>query len=273
VTTRYDPMLAKVTASGRTRAHALARLREALRSTAVLGVRTNVGFLGALLDDERVRDGRIDTGLVERMVVADDDARPRAALVALIAATSAARGSGDTFDRLAGWRIQGTPAPARSAFLVDGEQRVELALAPPPSTALVDGVPVEVGAISREPLPGGGARLVVALDGVLEEWTAADDWVGREGTAWHVVASPRERDVESAGEDEVRAPMPGSVVAVHAHEGDRVARGDLLLVLESMKMELQITAPREGTIAAVHVAPGDQVALDAVLASVDAEAA
>jgi biotin carboxyl carrier protein len=61
--------------------------------------------------------------------------------------------------------------------------------------------------------------------------------------------------------------MPGSVVAVQAAEGAQVARGEVLMVIESMKMELQITAPYDGAVAALHVAPGDQVALDAVLAS------
>jgi acetyl-CoA/propionyl-CoA carboxylase biotin carboxyl carrier protein len=63
--------------------------------------------------------------------------------------------------------------------------------------------------------------------------------------------------------------MPGSVVAVHARAGDEVARGDVLLVLESMKMELQITAPHDGRVAALHVAAGDQVPLDSVLASME----
>jgi biotin carboxyl carrier protein len=61
--------------------------------------------------------------------------------------------------------------------------------------------------------------------------------------------------------------MPGSVISVHTSEGAEVAHGEVLLVIESMKMELQITAPRDGTVATLHVAAGDQVALDTVLAS------
>ena len=63
-------------------------------------------------------------------------------------------------------------------------------------------------------------------------------------------------------------PLPGSVVAVHAVEGAEIVRGDVVLVMESMKMELQITAPRDGTVAALHVATGDQVALHTLLASI-----
>ena len=82
--------------------------------------------------------------------------------------------------------------------------------------------------------------------------------------------SPGER-VHGAGDaldGELRAPMPGSVVAVHAREGAAVARGAVLVVIESMKMELQIVAPRDGTLVGLRVAAGDQVALNTVLASV-----
>jgi 3-methylcrotonyl-CoA carboxylase alpha subunit len=58
-------------------------------------------------------------------------------------------------------------------------------------------------------------------------------------------------------------------VAVHTQAGAEVLRGEVLLVMESMKMELQITAPRDGRVEALHVSAGDQVALDAVLASLE----
>jgi len=132
VGTQYDPLIAKVIAHAATREQALARLRAALRGTAVLGVRSNIAFLCDLLDDERVRDGRIDTGLIERIPVAaaPADAR-RAALVALIAqgfADRRAHGSGDAFVRLAGWRLAGAAAPVRHRCTVDGEVEVQLAL-------------------------------------------------------------------------------------------------------------------------------------------------
>jgi biotin carboxyl carrier protein len=59
-----------------------------------------------------------------------------------------------------------------------------------------------------------------------------------------------------ASDDLIEAPMPGVVIAVHAAEGQTVARGETLVVIESMKLETAIKAPRDGVIAAVHVAVG-----------------
>ena len=73
----------------------------------------------------------------------------------------------------------------------------------------------------------------------------------------------------SAGRADVsgglKAPMPGNVTAVHVAEGDAVAAGDLLLVLEAMKMEHRITAPGDGTVRQVLVGAGDQVDNGALL--------
>ena len=53
--------------------------------------------------------------------------------------------------------------------------------------------------------------------------------------------------------------MPGSVLATEVAAGASVSKGDLLLIMEAMKMEHRITAPRDGVVASVHVAVGDQV--------------
>src|SRR5579863_1825239 len=74
VTSDYDPMLGKVIAWGPDRATALRRLDRALADTAVLGVTSNTGFLRTLLTDPDVQAGRLDTGLVERIVAGKGDA-------------------------------------------------------------------------------------------------------------------------------------------------------------------------------------------------------
>lgn len=68
----------------------------------------------------------------------------------------------------------------------------------------------------------------------------------------------------------VSAPMPGKILAVKAKEGDRVKAGDVLLVLEAMKMENDIVAPQDGVVASINVKVGDSVESGAKLASLNA---
>ena len=72
-----------------------------------------------------------------------------------------------------------------------------------------------------------------------------------------------------AADDALRAPMPGSLVAVHAKAGQKVAKGEALLLMESMKMETTLTAARDGVVAAVHFAPGQTFDRDALLLSLE----
>jgi oxaloacetate decarboxylase alpha subunit len=72
-------------------------------------------------------------------------------------------------------------------------------------------------------------------------------------------ATPAAHD--DARDDACRASMPGRVAEVVVAAGDTVAVGDVLLVLEAMKLENPIEAPRDGQVAAVHVAVGDQVSV------------
>ena len=71
------------------------------------------------------------------------------------------------------------------------------------------------------------------------------------------------------GRDEVTAPMQGTIVKAHANEGDAVKAGDLLVVLEAMKMENHITAPRDGTVKEIKVKPGQNVEHGTVLVVLD----
>jgi biotin carboxyl carrier protein len=99
-----------------------------------------------------------------------------------------------------------------------------------------------------------GARIFVQLEGSSHE------------VLLHDPISFHEREAGSATEDAVRAPMPGSVIAVPIAPGDAVFAGDTLLVIESMKLEMAVKAPRDGIVEAVNFRLGQSFERCAVLA-------
>ncbi len=258
VTTHYDSLLCKVIAHAPTREQALQRLDRALGELAILGPPVNTAFLRRLLADPAVRAGTLDTGLVARLP-AREAAREEdedAALVAVLARTTDDAGD-DPWERLRGWRIDGV-APQRWRMAPErGADAIEL---------VVDGSFVRVGGgrdrrASARPHPDG---IAVEIDGRRRVWACAPDGdltrVGIDGRAWafrEERAAPA-RDPGARGAA-LEAPMPGSVLAVRVRDGDSVRAGDVLVVLESMKMELEVVAPAAGTVQGLAVAPGDRV--------------
>jgi biotin carboxyl carrier protein len=123
---------------------------------------------------------------------------------------------------------------------------------------------------------GGGDRFDLTVDGVrYTGWRCSQgDAVyvrlrGRTYTA-HFVRREAKRE-GAAAQDEVRANMPGIVVAVHCREGQRVMTGEPLLTLESMKLQMTVVASHEGTVEKVHVAPEAVFERGALLVSIAQE--
>jgi 3-methylcrotonyl-CoA carboxylase alpha subunit len=75
----------------------------------------------------------------------------------------------------------------------------------------------------------------------------------------------------AAASGELTAPMMGKIVAIRAGQGDRVVAGQIVIVLESMKMELHVNAPFDATVQSVRCGLGDMVARGAVLAELSAD--
>ncbi|MGB8455367.1 MAG: acetyl-CoA carboxylase biotin carboxyl carrier protein subunit [Anaerocolumna sp.] len=73
----------------------------------------------------------------------------------------------------------------------------------------------------------------------------------------------------AAGNIKVNAPMPGKILAVKVTVGQTVKRGDVILILEAMKMENEIVAPDNGTVASINVSAGDMVESGALLATLN----
>ncbi|MEQ6898240.1 biotin carboxylase N-terminal domain-containing protein [Microbacterium sp. KR10-403] len=250
VTADYDPMIAKVIAHGTARAQAVERLDAALADTVLFGVESNIDFLRTLLADPVVQAGDMDTGLIDRMPAFEDPAPGEAALAAAAAAAPAEDERGHASSLWlagSGWRAGAAPVPGRVWFetasggIVDGERGSALGLA----------------AVAQ-----GADEVWVHADGVTSALTPLTRRQAMERRL-----AQRER-AEGAAAPELRAPMPGAVVAVHAEGGARVAAGQKIVSIEAMKMEHPVTAPHDG-ILTLLVALGDQVRRDQIIARVD----
>jgi acetyl-CoA/propionyl-CoA carboxylase, biotin carboxylase, biotin carboxyl carrier protein len=273
----YDPMLAKTIAWGATREDAVRTLDGALAATTVLGLTTNVAFLRTILADPDVIAGRLDTGLVERIVArVGAPAVPFVSIVAaaLAATVPAGPADADPWRDRTGWRL-GERGTSRWRALGPDGAPVELRMQVLDAHGHVDvhhadGTTVATAVWERD-------ELRVRLDDVTTTFVVARDgratWLGAGGDAWVFTEPPLVAPgaaARGAATADVRSPMPGSVVAVHVAVGDTVRRGEPMVVVEAMKMEHTLRAEHDGVVREVSVRAGDTVALHQVLAVVDA---
>lgn len=82
-------------------------------------------------------------------------------------------------------------------------------------------------------------------------------------------AAPAPAAAAPAGGEKVTSPMPGTILDVRVQNGSAVKKGDILFILEAMKMENEIVAPSDGTIATINVSVGDSVEAGATLATLN----
>jgi propionyl-CoA carboxylase alpha chain len=255
----FDPMLAKVIAHARTRAEATLRLARALEGSRLRGVTTNRDFLVAALRHPEFQAGHTTTDFIERTGVALARQPPPgeirlAAWAATLAAVVEARATAPVLHSLpACWRNSVMP-PERRIYEHDAGT-------------------VEVAYRVRR---DGNFQFdddVVRLLGIEDGWVEFES--GGRRHRMHVLPSgprvyageltftvrPRfpeaQRETVAGG---LIAPMPGKVVSVEVQTGDMVEAGQLLMIVEAMKMEHRVTAPHAGVVGEVRAGAGDQVA-------------
>ncbi|MBA3368482.1 MAG: acetyl/propionyl-CoA carboxylase subunit alpha, partial [Geodermatophilaceae bacterium] len=277
VGTDYDPMLSKVIAWGPDREAARRRLLGALADTVILGLRTNVGYLRALLADSAVVAGDLDTGLVERrgpdlVPPFDSEVLAAAALLRLLELEPTSD-IVDPFDIPGGWRV-GQPAWASWRMQLAGQEPVTVRVRGRAGAA-------EVAVGAAEPVLASASwddpYLDVTVAGRRSRYAYAEDgdvaWFGRDGDAVSIretdaLSAARHSDESAASTGAVLAPMPGTVTLVRAEQGETVHKGQPLVVVEAMKMEHVLTAPLDGVLSELSVVTGQQVAMDEKLALV-----
>ena len=293
VTPFYDPMIAKVIVHDRDRTSALRRMATLMGQTEVVGVTTNAALLAALCAHPAFVGGEIDTGFIERhrdelfakAAAADDRAFAVATLARLVewqeAAEAAARASGDPFSP---WNAQG-------AFRLldeghdevrwrDGEREVAVIARRRRDGSV--GLELPGGTLEGRVRRGDDGRLAVGLGGdtftaaVVRRQTAdgVDYTLFADGTSRRLrLVDPldvTQYETAGAAEDKVRSPLPGKIIDLRVKPGDKVSKGQPLLVLEAMKMEHTLAAPADGTVKSVRYAVGEQVAEGAELVEFEA---
>jgi len=274
ISSAYDPMLSKVIAWGADRASALARLDQALAANVVLGVQTNGSFLRALVADPDVRSGQLDTGLIERHLDSlVEPTEPGDLLVAyalgrLLEMRSA---TDDPWDVLDGWRLAGSAEISWTVATPAGGTRV-LRVTGTPQGACV-GVDAEPSVAAAASSTDGGFTLTAAgttrLVHIVGDGAAR--WLWLDGAAHVVTERPAETLALGAAsaDADIRSPMPGTVIAVSALPGEAVRLGQVLLIVEAMKMEHSLRAPFDGIVVDMLARAGQQVKLDELLARLD----
>ena len=277
VTTHYDPMLAKVIVHADDRPAALDCLTAALAETEVLGLRTNLPFLRVLAQDETVRAGQVTTTWLESAYAGwtsgvDDAGVPEPAVALAGAAEAArvlagARRSGpDPWAAAGPWRhlepgpthvvVQAGAESAEASPESRGEQLVDVRGTGPfrvGDHTLVQADPEHEPDDDTHGWSVDGRRAAaVATPGLVHVY-----W---DGQPYELALgiTPRLVDAEG-GPAQLGAPMPGTVIAVKVTTGETVERGQALVVVEAMKMELEVKAPSDGVVSAVLCHIGESV--------------
>ncbi len=238
VSMHYDPMLAKIIAYADDRQGAIDTLGKALGASAVAGVEHNLGYLRGLLEHDNFAAGDYTTSIADDV---HEEVLPRGAeAFAARAAKVLLQDQGeDPWLRGSGFRLN--QAPRRSLELRQG--KTEYAVTLEGESAQVNGelTPVPEGEVLER-----REVIYAILEGHTERFLNTTDDLSRYGGQQF-----------SAGG--IRAPMPGQVIAVHVSSGDKVKAGDVVAVVEAMKMEHSVTAGKSGEVKAVLCAVGDRV--------------
>jgi acetyl/propionyl-CoA carboxylase alpha subunit len=277
----YDPMIAKVVAWADTRDEAASVLAAALQQARIHGLVTNRELLVRILRHPEFLAGQTDTHFLERHspvelggALPDQSEVRLAAVAAALAAQAERRQNSPLLGSIpSGWRnspsqLQEVSFETEAGILSVG-YRFE---ARGGVTIHLDNAPIEAARITH-----------LSPDRVGLETDSHLRWfsVSRVGSTHHVDGpsgyarlAELPRFPEAAADDEqgsLHSPMPGKVIKVMVNEGQEVTEGDVLMVMEAMKMEHTLRAPHGGVVRAVRAAAGDQVEADQILVVVEAE--
>ncbi len=269
----YDAMLAKVIAYGPDRESALRILNDGLRRARIHGVITNIDMLRKILNDPQFVGAQIHTGLLGEKLAdwvepaASSEIKNRYAIAAaLVHARHAAKSSPVLANITPAYRNMPSQPRARKYML--GHDEITVRYQNNRGTFEVVDSNERVVEINDD-------SISLELDGVVERFAvtvgAVVDVLGPHGAMSFVPVPTFVDPADEVAEGSLLAPMPATVVSVEVKVGDRVTKGQTIVILEAMKMQHTIAAPYDGAVVEIDVSPGKQVDSDAVLAVIENE--
>jgi propionyl-CoA carboxylase alpha chain len=284
----YDPMIAKLCTWAPNRLRAIDAMSDALDRFVVDGIEHNIPFLAALMRHPRWREGRISTGFIaeeypDGFSTPEPGEEERRIFCGVALAVELLR-----FDRLEHLPGRLTPPSGDlrrdwvvkldrtylEASIAEGMVSIPTEL----DISVEGGAPVTASSAWRPGDPVweghiGGRMVAVQIRPVLNGLKLA--WQGVSAVAR--VMPPRVAELDRLmpariapdTSKKLLCPMPGLVVSIAVSEGQEVKAGEVLAVVEAMKMENVLRAERDGVVAAINAAPGDSLAVDAVIMEFD----
>ena len=278
ITTEFDPMIAKVTVHAPTRREAAARLARVLETTRIQGLTTNRDFLVNTLRTDEYIAGDTTTDFIERVnpdrvIPKDREALQSAAIAIAIESQAKRRAHAKINKRIrGGWRNSTMPNEELTLEAYGAEIKLNYKSNRDNSfnfsfeeTSHVVKV-INSGHGSVE-IDKDGQRSQYTLDKIGDEWLVHStfcDFEFRELPRYPISSS----DDFGGG---LVAPMPGAILSIDIKPGDSVKKGDVLVILEAMKMEHRITAPRDGIVGSVQAEVGEQVENEQLLVTLEDE--
>ena len=272
ISSRYDPMIAKIIAHGDSRELARQQLLVGLRNLRISGLVTNRNFLVRLLNSRAFRDGAVDTAYVGRMPAPDWEAGQNARLHLLGAGfcywlQAKQWGSPDDWSSLG-------PSWRQFRITIAGEHRVFAVRARGMDISIRENAgddPLDFSLLLEDKRVGaitvGSSRLQ------LDWWRMGEDYYL--DIADHLLTMTPENCLKASrnegGERLVYAPMAGQIIAVEVNAGDQVTAGQSVLIQETMKMEHRIQAANAGVVGKIAVSVGQQVNRGDLLFEIEAQ--
>lgn len=262
----YDPMIAKLIVHADDRITALNKMRVALRGYQILGVQTNIGFLSSLLAVDEFANEDFDTGFIEKHHEKLFDREEGQATIAVCVAAMAvlpAITNSDCLDPWAdksGWRMNQAPTHRIKLSLDDKHYSLEIT---PIENRWQISFDQQLFEVSANWLDETHLQIEINFSlltiPVLINNDSVNIW--HDNQEWRFTRhNPMQAlDNEAEAGNQFVAPMPGAIISIPVSAGDTVEAGDILLVMEAMKMEHSMVAPEKATVTDVFFAEGDQV--------------